>query len=252
MGRSIRRLIAVVAAVTATVASGCTGAGEPTRTTVVVSAASSLTDVFEAMEEVFEAEQRHFDLVVNFGGSPTLAVQVQEGAPIDVLAVAGETVAQQVVDAGLADGAPAVFARNGPIIVVPSGNPDGVTGLEDFARDDLLVGLCADGVPCGVLARQVLDEANVTASIDTAEPNARAILGRIAAGEVDAGIGYTTDLAAAPGRVEGIPIDTTATTAYEILTLTAARNRDGADAFVAFVQSDAGQSLLAGFGFLSP
>ena len=233
-------------------ATGCADSAGSERTTVVVSAASSLTDVFEAIEQPFEAAHPNVDVVFNFGGSPTLAAQVAEGAPADVLALANDAVMQLVVAGGLTAGPPAVFARNIPVIAVPVGNPAGVAGLADFGREDLVLGLCAEDIPCGALARKVLAEANVSPSIDTAEPNVRALLGRITAGELDAGIVYATDLDAAPDRLEGIPIATTSTTSYPIVTLTTSEHPDGAEAFVDFVLSDAGQRILAEFGFLSP
>ena len=53
---------------------------------------------------------------------------------------------------------PVVFATNLLTIIVPAGNPAGVTGVEDLANPDLKVVLCAEEVPCGNYANQILDE----------------------------------------------------------------------------------------------
>ena len=126
--------------------------------------------------------------------------------------------------------------------------------MEDFDREDLLIGLCAEAVPCGAFARQALENAQVTAAIDTNEPDVRALLTKIEAGELDAGITYVTDVASTGGGVDGIdiPIDVNAVTEYPIATLVDAPNSGAAAAFVAFVISDEGRFILESHGFGTP
>jgi molybdate transport system substrate-binding protein len=159
----------------------------------------------------------------------------------------------QIVEAGAADD-PQDFATNLLEIVVPAGNEAGVAGLADFADADLLIGLCAEEVPCGDFGREALANAEVTPSIDTNEPDVRALLTKIEAGELDAGIVYVTDVLSAGDAVEGveIPADDNVTATYPLSTLTDAGNTEVADAFVEFVLSDEGQEILASYGFDSP
>src|SRR5690606_34061099 len=166
---------------------------------------------------------------------------------------AAEGVRADPADGG-AVGEPVVFATNRLRLAVPAGNPADVTGLDDLARDELLVGLCAEGVPCGELARRVLADAGVTPAPDTEEPDVRALLAKIEAGELDAGLVYTTDVRAASGAVEGIdvPAGEAGTTRYPIATVAGAPHPDAAAAFVAFVASPAGRDVLAGHGFGPP
>jgi molybdate transport system substrate-binding protein len=139
-------------------------------------------------------------------------------------------------------------------IVVPTGNPGAVSGLADFANPDLLIGLCSDRVPCGDLAREVLGKAGVVPALDTSEPDVRALLGKVAAGELDAGIVYATDVAAAGAEVESIaiPEEMNVEAAYPIAVLTEAPNPSGAGAFLAYVLSTPGQDILKRYGFLAP
>ena len=221
---------------------------------VLVSAAASLTDAFVDIEAAFEATHPKVDVILNLGGSSSLREQILEGAPVDVFASANASNVARVVDEGLVAGAPQVFARNLLQIAVPSGNPAGISGLEDFDRQDLLIGLCAEAVPCGAFARQALENAQVTAAIDTNEPDVRALLTKIEAGELDAGITYVTDVASTGGGVDGIeiPIDVNAVAEYPIATLVDAPNPGAAAAFVAFVISDEGRSILESHGFGTP
>ena len=149
---------------------------------------------------------------------------------------------------------PEIFVTNSLQIAVPDGNPGGVTGLADFANEDLVIGLCAEDVPCGEFGREALANAGVTPSIDTDEPDVRALVTKVEAGEVDAGIVYVTDVLSTEGAVEGvdIPGEENVVAEYPIVALNGAPNPDGAAAFVEFVLSDEGQSILADFGFVTP
>jgi molybdate transport system substrate-binding protein len=221
---------------------------------LLVSAAASLTDAFAEVESGFEEENREVDVVLNLGSSSALREQILEGAPADVFAPANTSNMDQVAEAGELSGEAEIFATNSLQIAVPSGNPGGVTGLEDFAREELLIGLCAEAVPCGDFGRQALANTGVIPSIDTYEPDVRALLTKIEAGELDAGITYVTDVLSASGDLEGveIPAEMNVVAEYPIATLAGAPNPDAAAAWVEFVLSDEGQAILTGYGFASP
>lgn len=235
----------------------CGGSGRATpdglEREVVVSAAASLTDAFAEIEVAFEAAHPGVDVVLNLGASSTLREQILAGAPVDVYAAASTLTMADVVALGRSDGDPIVFAHNSLAIAVPVGNPGGVAGLEDFARGELLIGLCAQGVPCGDLARRVLAAAGVVPAVDTNEPNVRALLTKIELGELDAGIVYETDVMGAP-RVQGLEIPEThdIRADYPITVVAAAPHPRTAAAFVAFVLSGEGQRILGEYGFSSP
>jgi molybdate transport system substrate-binding protein len=221
--------------------------------TVTVFAAASLTDAFEEIGTAFEDANPGATVELNFAASSSLREQIVAGAPADVFASANTSNMDQVVDAGAADN-PQNFVENQLQIAVPAGNPAGVTGLADFANGNLLIGLCAEQVPCGEFGREALANAGVTPSVDTDEPDVRALLTKVEAGELDAGIVYRTDVLAAGDTVEGIdiPADQNVVAVYPIATLADAGNAGGADAFVAFVLSDDGQAILASYGFDVP
>ena len=248
------RAITVGLAVGALVLAACSGTGDTTGDEVLVSAASSLTEAFAEIETAFESENPEIDVVLNIGGSSGLREQILAGAPADVFASANTSNMDRVVAGGDVEGDPAIFARNRLEIAVPTGNPGGVTGLADFARDELLIGLCAEDVPCGGYGRQVLEKTDVVPSVDTEEPNVRALLTKIEAGELDAGIVYVTDVVSTGGDVDGIeiPDDDNVYAEYPIAVLTDAPNGDEAAAFVAFVLSDEGRSILTDHGFALP
>ena len=253
------RLIVIVVFVATWVA--CSDTAEDPAVTVgglegelLVSAAASLADAFAEVEVAFETANPDVDVILNLGSSSSLREQVLEGAPADVFASANTSNMDQVAEGGELAVEPEIFARNMLQIAVPLGNPAGITGLEDFSNEELLIGLCAEEVPCGEFGRTALENAGVTPAVDTNEPDVRALLTKVETGELDAGITYLTDVLSTDGGVEGIdiPVDVNVVAGYPIAALVNAPNADAAGAFVAFVLSDEGRTILTSYGFASP
>ncbi len=244
---------ALTAGLAAVLGVSCAGGAVEKPVTITVLAAASLTDAFTEMGEAFSAERPEVQVRFNFGASSGLATQVLQGAPGDILAVADQAAADAVVAAGEASAAPQVFAHNSMEIAVPVGNPGGVTGLGDFARPELLIGACAEEVPCGRIGRRLLHRASVAPAIDTNEADVRSLLTKIEAGELDAGLVYRSDVMAGEGAVEGIEVAGAAEVlaSYPIVALAGATAREEAQAFVAFVRSGEGQRILTGHGLLA-
>jgi molybdate transport system substrate-binding protein len=222
--------------------------------TVTVLAAASLTDAFTALARNFEEEHEGTTVELSFGPSSGLATSVVEGAPAGVFASASPTAMDVVVEAGEVDGSPADFAQNRLALVMPQGNPGDVRSLDDLARDELLVGLCAPEVPCGEVATEVLEDAGVDPAPDTEEADVRALLTKVVAGELDVGLVYETDVAAAGNDVEGIALspDAPAGTRYPIAVLEGASDPGAAEDFVDLVRSEEGQRVLQEHGFRAP
>lgn len=243
--------VIAAALIAAACGSATTNSGTEISGSVVVFAAASLTDVFDAMGTAFEAEFPGTDVQLNLAGSSTLREQILGGAPADVFAPADERNMSVVDSAGVLASEPVIFAHNVLKIAVPRSNPGRVAGLADLADPDLLVGICAEGVPCGDFARLALNSAGVEASIDTNEGNVRALLTKIEANELDAGIVYATDIGSTSG-VAGIeiPDEVNVDVRYPIADLEGARSSATASAFVDFVLSPAGQEIIVAEGFV--
>ncbi|MGY1785609.1 molybdate ABC transporter substrate-binding protein [Geodermatophilus sp. SYSU D00698] len=230
------------------------GDGDGPTGTLTVFAAASLTDVFTDLGQRLEERSDGLTVQFNFAGSSALATQLTQGAPADVFASANGTQMSVVTDAGLADGDPTVFTANVLQIAVPAGNPAGVTGLADFAREELTLAVCAPEVPCGAASEDVFAAAGVTPSPDTQEEDVRAALTKVELGEVDAALVYATDVVAAGDAVEGVPFPEAedAVNDYPLCTLTGAPNPEAARAFVDLVLSEEGQRALGDAGFRAP
>ena len=247
----MKRILAVSLATSLLALTGCSGdPGGEGRDELTVLAAASLTDVFEALAEDFEAEH-DAEVTFSFGSSTDLAEQVADGAPGDVLATADEASMDLALDAGAAESA-TIFATNVLTIVTPPENPAGVTALEDLAGTTWV--RCADEVPCGRVALAVLESAGVTAEPASLEEDVRATLDKVTSGEAEAGLVYASDAVAAGDAVSTVEIPDADRyrTSYLHTALDSADEPALAREWTDYVQSEDGRRILVEAGFSVP
>jgi molybdate transport system substrate-binding protein len=257
---------AVVVVASGLVATGCgnSDSGSKVKATtttakltgsITVSAAASLTEAFKTIGDSFKAANPGTNVTFNFGSSGTLATQIQQGAPADSFASADQDNMNKLVAANLVDGTPTVFAKNKLVVVTKPGNLKNVTGLADLPKLGV-VSLCGATVPCGKYAAQILQMAGVTlpASKITRGQDVKATLAAVTNGDADAAIVYVSDAKAAGSAVATvtIPDAQNAIAVYPIATLKASSNKAASQAFIAYVASPRGESVLQGDGFLPP
>lgn len=226
------------------------GPGDP-EVTLTVLAAASLTDVFEEAGAAYEEEHPGTTVRFSFAGSQELVAQLDAGAPADVLVTADT---DTMASAAELTGDPRVIARNELTIVTPPDNPAGVDELADLADPGLRLVLAAPEVPAGRYGQEILRAQGVDAEPDSLEANVRAVLGKVRLGEADAGLVYTTDATAAGDEVRAVPIpeDQNVVAAYPAATLNDAEQPEAAAGFVAWLNEEVAQGLLAEAGFLAP
>ncbi|SHE79673.1 molybdate ABC transporter substrate-binding protein [Streptoalloteichus hindustanus] len=243
----------LVALVVAVAACGSDAGRAAPRRTVTVLAAASLTEVFGRLEQRFEADHPGVDVRLSYGGSSDLAQQIVNGAPADVFAAANTATMDTVAKAGLA-GKPQVFATNELRIAVREDNPGKVGSLADLARDGLVLVVCAPQVPCGAATAKVTRDAGVRLRPSSEEPDVKSVLGKVVAGEADAGLVYVTDVHARKDKVRGIafPEAANARNDYPITVLDRAPEADLARQFVELVRGQAGREALTAAGFQVP
>jgi len=243
--------VAASAVLLATIVSGAIVRAEELAVTVF--AAASLAEAFRAAGDAFRAAHADLRPEFNFAGSSTLAQQIEQGAPADVFASADEANMQRLVEKALAS-APLVFAQNRLAIVVAPGNPKRLARLADLGAPGLVVALCAPAVPAGRYAAEAFGKAGVAVPTASQEADVKAVVTKVALGEADAGVAYVTDARAASGKVDmvAIPDAHNPVARYPIAVLRDAPNAGAGRVFVEFIRSDAGQAILARFGFARP
>lgn len=212
---------------------------------ITVYAAASLTDVFPKIDST----QRY-----SFGGSNTLAAQIQQGAPADVFASANMTLPQQVAQKGLCS-KPVVFTRNTLVLVVPRSNPAKIRSIYDLRKSGIKLVIAGPGVPVGSYTLQILKNMNlssVLSNVVSRETDVREVLAKVALGEADAGFVYSTDAKTVPGRVTVLKLPAWAQpkVQYGICIVSSSQHKRDARAFVNKVLGKAGQARLRAAGFL--
>ncbi|MBO0815089.1 MAG: molybdate ABC transporter substrate-binding protein [Actinobacteria bacterium] len=257
----MRRFAVIAAGLAAVAAAGCTSSNtttpsagsSPSTGTITVFAAASLTEAFTKLGQQFQAAHKGDTVKFSFGPSSGLATQITSGAPADVFASASPANMQDVVSAGDAS-SPQDFARNTAEVATPPDNPANVTSVNDLAKHSVKVALCQPQVPCGKVAAQVFSNAGITVKPVTLQPDVKSVLTQVETGNVDAGMVYVTDVLAAGSKVKGvtIPASDNASTLYPIAAVTNSKEKPIANAFIAYVLSPAGQSVLTAAGFEKP
>ena len=253
-------LVAVLAAcsstTTTTAAAPGTASGTAKATnlsgTLVVFAATSLTDAFDKIGTQFHGANPGVTVKFNYNGSSSLATQINQGAPADVFASASPKNMTTVTDEKNTSSTPQDFAANRGEIMVEAGNPKNVKSVADLANSSLKVVTCAPEVPCGALATEIFKNAGVTVKPVSQEENVGGVVTKVSLGEADAGIVYVTDVKANGSKTTGVPIptDQNQITDYPIAEVKGAPNAAAAAAFISYVLGTEGQQILASFGFL--
>ena len=237
-------------------ASGCASQQD---TTLVVYAASSLTEAFTAIGEEFETRNADVRVVFNFAGSQTLSTQIEHGAVADIFASADVVHMERLQKENLVAEAPIIFAQNRLIVVLPAANPAGLHNLRDLARPGVRIVIAQENVPVGRYTQQML--ANLSAgtphtatllrmpywqTCGRMELNVRQVFAKVALGEADAGVVYVSDVAAAPAAVVTleIPAHANVIAEYPIVLLATGKEQELARRFLAFALSPAAQEIL--------
>ena len=226
---------------------------------ITVSAAASLTDAFKELAPRFEAAKPGTTVRFNFAASGVLLQQISQGAPVDVFASADQDTmnradAQKLIDAASRRN----FVSNSLVLIEPAQGGAGITGLADLngaSVKKIAVGKTAT-VPVGRYTKEVLDAVslwNVLEPKFVQADSVRQVLDYVSRGEVEAGFVYRTDATVAGNKVKVVASPQGATpVSYPIAVVADSRNKAAAKDFIAFVNSDAGQQVLARYGFGKP
>lgn len=235
------------------------------RVPLTIFAAASLSSAINAATAAYAAQNTTVTFTVSTGSSTALRVQIEQGAPADMLLSADLKNPQALFDDGLADGGPVNFASNRLAIVVPKGNPAGLTSAFDLGRTGVRVVAAGDEVPITGYTTSLLQNlaaqpgapanlaAAYTANVVSREEDVRSLLAKVELGEADAGVVYATD-ARSSDKVDTVPIPDAAQVSalYSGVVIRTSRASDGAHTFLTWLAGPEGQARLASFGFSPP
>jgi molybdate transport system substrate-binding protein len=236
--------LAAAALVIAIAGCGSDSDAEPPAT---VFAATSLTRV---LAEVAPGTR------VSFGGSDTLALQIERGAPADLFLAASPRYPQELFAKGRCE-RPVVFATNRLVLIVRRGDPEGIRSVEGLRRGGLRLAVGSESVPIGAYTRDVLGRLGLDSVLAdnrvSQEENVGQVVSQVALGGADAGFVYVTDASTQASRVDAIAIPPRAQPSVEYqgcVVRRAGADREGARRVLEALASRAGRAELetAGFG----
>ncbi len=285
-----RATVALIAAALLVGTSGCRSATAPAvspvvpeklaqkQTTLLVSAASSLTDVLNEIGTEFTKTHRDVIISFNFAASGALKQQIEQGAPVDVFASASPKEMDALAKNHLIDSATRLdFASNRLVLIAPlnSGSTGssrrltGWDGLKSPAVKRIALSNPAT-VPSGRYAQETLTRRGLWEIVKPKSvfgENVRQTLAYVVNGDADAGIVFATDAAANSGApstteskrdsttirvrivAEAVPGKDHSPIVYPAAVVSATMEKDAAHSFVAYLQQPAAQKILGRYGF---
>jgi molybdate transport system substrate-binding protein len=239
----LRALAAAVAVGLAAASSVLAAEAKAPRLTVF--AAASLTNVLPQIDP----HGRY-----SFGGSNTLAAQIEQGLPADVFASANSGLPWQLHRKGIVS-RPAVFTSNRLVVVIARGNPLHLRSVRQLERPGLRIVMAAAGVPVGDYTRKVLARMALSDLVGKAvsqETDVREVLTKVTLGEADAGFVYATDAKTVSGKVSllGIPKSAQPQVLYAAAAVKSSSHLQAAKAWIQKLLSKPAQRKLRAAGFL--
>lgn len=225
---------------------------------ITVSAAISLKDAFTELGKTFEAGPKGARVLFNFGASGNLARQIMAGAPVNVFASAGQKEMDEVEQRGLTlPGSRANFAGNTVVLITPQQSSRRLESFSDLTRKEITRIAIGNPktVPAGRYADEVLRNLKLWDSVKEKlilVENVRQVLDYVTRGEVDAGLVYATDALIKTKELKNIlpaPEGSHQPVVYPIAAIKDGKNEGLARAFMTWVTSPEGKTILRRYGF---
>jgi molybdate transport system substrate-binding protein len=214
-----------------------------------VSAATSLTNVMPEIKR---------DASYSFGGSNTLRLQIERGAPADLFLSAEPDEAQALYREGRCE-RPVTFATNKLVLIVRQGDPQKVGSIYGLRKGGLNLSIGNASVPIGDYTRRLLRRLRLSSALTankvSQQSNVGQVLSQVAFGGADAGFVYATDARTQPDRIDSLYVPKWAQPAVRYQGCVV--KRDGADtagaqALLDAIRSSRGRGLLKRYGFGLP
>jgi molybdenum ABC transporter, periplasmic molybdate-binding protein len=238
---------------------------------LVVFAAASMTEAMEEIAALYKTVAPHVNILYNFESSGTLKTQIEQGADCDIFISAGQRQMNEldisadaaVNTAGLdfvLQGSRFNIVSNTVVLVVPQGSDKGIATFEDVMTDKVsLLALGNSDVPVGQYAEEIYTNLGLWADLQTSGKvtygsNVKEVLTQVAAASVDCGVVYSTDAATATGVevAAAAPEGSHRPITYPAAIMNTTAHQAEAEAFSAFLQSDACSAAFADIGFTIP
>ena len=225
--------------------------------TITLAAAASLEKSFtEQLIPMFEAQYPDVNVEGTYDSSGKLQSQIEAGADVDIFFSAALKQMQALQEKGyIAEDASVNLLENKIVLIVPTGKEDGYTSFEDIVNADMVAIGDPESVPAGQYGKEALENLDLWSSVEgklSLGTNVTEVLNWVAEGSADAGIVYATDAASMSDKVTVVaeaPEESVSKVIYPVAELKETKNKEAADSFLKFLQTDEALAVFEAAGF---
>ncbi len=239
------------------VLSGCEKDDSKAKTEIIILAAASLTDVCQELKEDYEKKNDDIELTFSFGSSGALQTQIEEGAPVDLFISAAAKQMNALKEKSLMDeNSIKELLENKVVLVVPKGNPAGITDYASLAeKENIVIALGEpESVPAGQYAKEIFTTLGILDKIKEKAnygSDVRTVLSWVESGDAACGVVYSTD-AKSSDKVEVVaeaPEGSCKKVIYPCGIAANSKNEKAAEAFENYLLSDDAMKIFEKYGF---
>ncbi len=222
---------------------------------LLVSAAASMTDALTEIQGLYQEVAPDVTLNFTFGSSGALQTQIEEGAPADVFLSAAQTQMTALEEQGLIEeSTKKTLLENKVVLIVPEGNPKGITSFEDVTKAEQIALGEPESVPVGQYSEEIFTSLGILDQVKEKAvygSDVRAVLAWVETGEVDCGVVYATDAAVGEG-IEIIceaPEGSCTPVTYPVAVIKDSEHQEAAKAFVDYLSTEEARAVFEKYGF---
>ena len=225
--------------------------------TLTVSAAADLTPAFEELGQLF-TKQTGIKVTFNFGSTGQLTQQIEQGAPVDLLAAANVTFVEELERQNLIfPDTKALYARGRITLWTREDSPLRLEHVEDLAKPDVhrIAIANPEHAPYGAAARQALQSAGIWDRISSRlvfGENINQTLQYAETGNVDAAIVALSLSINSKGHWVLISDQLHQPLDQALAVIRSTRHYAEAREFATFINSAQGRPIMRKYGFILP
>lgn len=229
----------------------------------MVAGAASLTEAFAEIVTEFQKQHPEIKVDTTFASSDTILQQIIHGAPVDVFAAADGIIMDKAVAKDVVNPASRHdFARNDLVLITPKSGDYEINSVSELSvlagkEGNLKVAIGnPDSVPAGRYTKDVLQQSGHWQAISQRQitaQNVRQALAYVKTGDVDAGFVFATDALLFAKDINMVQkLNTSTPVLYPIALVNVEKESEDAKAFIDYVLSSQGQTILHQYGFETP
>ncbi len=257
-----RRQFAILCACTASLGPlGCRRFSDDTVSAIApakltLSTAASLQNVMQAVQAAYRQSKPEVTIGDNFGASGSLALQIVQGAPVDIFLSASPDWMDRLEKEGLlVEGSRRNLLKNSLVLIAAKSNNE-ITGFESLEEPQIkrIAMGEPESVPAGKYAKESLEAMNLFEGLRpklVLGKDVRQVLSYVETGNVEAGIVYATDALTSDKvrTVATVPANLHSPILYPVAAIKLSKQVAIALAFIDFLGTETASKIFKENGF---